>query len=135
MSFTGGKLKLKGGLGVKSGATKKKSKRQKAKKVVQVDVDDEDPKVEHEEEGLGGDDLVPDDAPKETPEGYHLPPRSEGEDRRTQAERKYDEWLKRREETQVKVLAKKSHRARIREFNEYLANLTEHHDIPKVGPG
>ena len=32
-------------------------------------------------------------------------------------------------------MASKSHRDRVREFNEYLTNLTEHHDIPKVGPG
>ncbi|CAN1825514.1 Uncharacterized protein C31G5.21 [Linum perenne] len=32
-------------------------------------------------------------------------------------------------------MASKSHRDRIHEFNHYLANLTEHYDIPKVGPG
>lgn len=32
-------------------------------------------------------------------------------------------------------MASKSHSDRIQEFNQYLANLTEHCDIPKVGPG
>lgn len=126
---------MKGGLAVKSAATKKRSKKRKANKQILVEVDDEDGKAEREEEGLPGEDMMPGDAAKETLEGYHLPPRSEGEDRRTEAERKYDEWQKRREDKQVGVLAGKSHRARIRDFNEYLANLTEHHDIPKVGPG
>ncbi|THU47600.1 hypothetical protein C4D60_Mb09t17290 [Musa balbisiana] len=38
----------------------------------------------------------------------------------------------------MKRLAKissKSHRDRIQEFNQYLANLSEHYDIPEVGPG
>uniref|UniRef100_A0A2C9VRY7 Uncharacterized protein n=1 Tax=Manihot esculenta TaxID=3983 RepID=A0A2C9VRY7_MANES len=31
--------------------------------------------------------------------------------------------------------ANKSHRDRIQDFNQYLANMSEHYDIPKVGPG
>lgn len=31
--------------------------------------------------------------------------------------------------------ANKSHRDRIEDFNQYLANMSEHYDIPKVGPG
>lgn len=30
-------------------------------------------------------------------------------------------------------MAKKSHRDRVQELNRYLANLSEHYDIPKVG--
>lgn len=29
----------------------------------------------------------------------------------------------------------KGHRAKIEDFNKALANLPEHYDIPKVGPG
>ncbi|KAI3929301.1 hypothetical protein MKX01_006537 [Papaver californicum] len=29
----------------------------------------------------------------------------------------------------------KSHRDQIQDFNQYLANMSEHYDIPKVGPG
>ena len=32
-------------------------------------------------------------------------------------------------------LARKSHKEKVSEFNEYLGKLSEHHDIPKVGPG
>jgi protein FAM32A len=35
----------------------------------------------------------------------------------------------------VAKLAMKSHRQRVEEFNQHLASLTEHYDIPKVGPG
>lgn len=53
----------------------------------------------------------------------------------TPAERRYlEHW----EKINIRRLAKeatKSHRDRIQEFNQYLANLSEHYDIPKVGPG
>lgn len=53
----------------------------------------------------------------------------------TPAERRYlEQW----ENINIRRLAKeamKSHRDRIQEFNQYLANLSEHYDIPKVGPG
>lgn len=57
------------------------------------------------------------------------------EDRLTPAEGRY---LQRREQSELERLAKmasKSHRDRIHEFNRYLANLSEHYDIPNVGPG
>lgn len=53
----------------------------------------------------------------------------------TPAERRY---IEQREQLDVKRLAKisnKSHRDRIQDFNQYLANMSEHYDIPKVGPG
>lgn len=53
----------------------------------------------------------------------------------TPAERRY---IDQRERIDVKRLAKtanKSHRDRIQDFNQYLANMSEHYDIPKVGPG
>lgn len=53
----------------------------------------------------------------------------------TPAEKRY---IEQREQIDVKRLAKtanKSHRDRIQDFNQYLANMSEHYDIPKVGPG
>jgi len=35
----------------------------------------------------------------------------------------------------IEKMAAKSHREKIEEYNEKLANLSEHHDIPRVGPG
>lgn len=57
------------------------------------------------------------------------------EDRLTPAERRY---LERGQQLEAKGLlknARESHRDRIQKFNLYLANLSEHYDIPKVGPG
>lgn len=56
-------------------------------------------------------------------------------DKRTTAERKYDETQAKRAADKTKKMALKSHRERVAEFNAHLASLSEHHDIPKVGPG
>ncbi|KAL8488423.1 hypothetical protein ACS0TY_024628 [Phlomoides rotata] len=53
------------------------------------------------------------------------------DDRLTPAQRRY---LELQQKIELERLAK-SHRDRIQEFNQYLANLREHYDIPKVGPG
>ncbi len=38
-------------------------------------------------------------------------------------------------EKQIEKKIKKTHREKIKEFNDHLGSLTEHHDIPRVGPG
>ena len=52
-------------------------------------------------------------------------------DRRTAAEKRYDEQMAQREAERLAKMAGKSHRQRIAEFNEHLSNLTEH----MVSPG
>ena len=57
------------------------------------------------------------------------------DDHLTPAEKRY---IEQRDQIDVHRLAKvanKSHRDRIQDFNQYLANMSEHYDIPKVGPG
>ncbi|KAL6216885.1 PREDICTED: protein FAM32A-like [Fragaria vesca subsp. vesca] len=56
-------------------------------------------------------------------------------DHMTPAERRYMEQAERLQAQRLAKMAKKSHRDRVQEFNQYLANLSEHYDIPKVGPG
>ncbi|KAK9458673.1 uncharacterized protein V1516DRAFT_129960 [Lipomyces oligophaga] len=56
-------------------------------------------------------------------------------DLRTESEKKFDEIKRKRME---KVLSKKaslSHREAVDEYNKYLSSLSEHHDMPKIGPG
>ena len=60
---------------------------------------------------------------------------SEPKDNRTEAERRYDEQAERTQARLIEKMASKSHKDKVREFNEYLSKLSEHHDIPKVGPG
>lgn len=68
-------------------------------------------------------------------EGEPLQQETELVDRRTATERKYDEVQAQRAAEKTKKMALKSHRERVAEFNAHLGSLSEHHDIPKVGPG
>ena len=53
----------------------------------------------------------------------------------SQAEKRFDDVMKRRERDEIILAAGKTHRDKVKEFNEKLANESEHYDIPKVGPG
>ncbi|CAO3638463.1 unnamed protein product [Mucor hiemalis] len=54
---------------------------------------------------------------------------------KTEAERKFEETKRQRQMERVSKAAAKSHKDRVTEFNNKLEMLSEHHDIPKVGPG
>lgn len=119
MSFVGGKLTLKGGEPLKTAGGVKKKKKKKAST------------------GEAGDN---EETPAETKKvsklgGYELSPPSKDEDRRTEAQRRHDERMAKLEEERLRKVAAKGYRDRVKEFNEHLASLSEHHDIPKVGPG
>ncbi|KAF7136151.1 hypothetical protein RHSIM_Rhsim08G0250000 [Rhododendron simsii] len=53
----------------------------------------------------------------------------------TPAERRYMEQKERIDVHRLAKIANKSHRDRIQDFNQYLPNMSEHYNIPKVGPG
>lgn len=57
------------------------------------------------------------------------------EDHLTPAEKRYIEQRKQIDVHKLAKISNKSHRDRIQDFNQYLANMSEHYDIPKVGPG
>ncbi|KAJ9167575.1 hypothetical protein P3X46_019197 [Hevea brasiliensis] len=57
------------------------------------------------------------------------------DDHITAAERRYLQQWEKIDLQRLTKMASKSHRDQIQEFNQYLANLSEHYDIPKVGPG
>ncbi|XP_019176584.1 PREDICTED: protein FAM32A-like isoform X2 [Ipomoea nil] len=118
-----GKLKLKGkALDVKSGGARKKKHKKLRDRAHVFRVTRND-----QTGGSGGlsDNLYENDIETANEHDSHLTP----------AERRYlEQW----EKINMRRLAKeamKSHRDRIQEFNQYLANLSEHYDIPKVGPG
>jgi len=56
-------------------------------------------------------------------------------DHLTPAEKRYIEQREKLDVQRHTKTSKKSHRDRLNDFNQYLANLSEHYDIPKVGPG
>ena len=123
MSFVGGKLNLKGGAPL-PGVDKKKKKKKKKKNEKNEDGDGAAAGalalVEDNEDGGG------------VGTGKAAPPPS---DTRTDAQRRHDAAMAAREAARIRELAAKSHRERVAEFNDKLAAMSEHHDIPKVGPG
>ncbi|GAA5904684.1 hypothetical protein JCM6882_008346 [Rhodosporidiobolus microsporus] len=56
-------------------------------------------------------------------------------DGKTDAQRRFEEVQRKRLLDKAAKAAVKSHKDRVAEFNEKLENLSEHYDIPKVGPG
>ncbi|ODM16685.1 hypothetical protein SI65_07650 [Aspergillus cristatus] len=54
---------------------------------------------------------------------------------KTETERKYEEVRRKRLQERLKRDGYKTHKERVEELNKYLSGLTEHHDMPKIGPG
>jgi len=54
---------------------------------------------------------------------------------KTEAELKFEEIQRKRLDEKVEKAARKSHKERVAELNRKLEEMTEHYDIPKVGPG
>jgi protein FAM32A len=106
-NVVGGRLKLKGkALDVKDGGAIKKKKYQR----------EESSQTESDKNG---------DERNPHSDYDHLTP----------AERRYMEQKQKIDMKKMAKVANKSYKDRMQDFNQYLANLSEHYDIPKVGPG
>ncbi|RUS23843.1 hypothetical protein BC938DRAFT_474525 [Jimgerdemannia flammicorona] len=112
-NVTGGSLKLKG---EDSSIKKKKKKSKKDKEKLSAAFQS----ALREETGSGSD------------SGSSKPIRVVT---KTAAELKFEETRRKRQEEKVKKAATKSHKEKVAEFNQKLEEMTEHYDIPKVGPG
>ncbi|KAG5950717.1 hypothetical protein E4U53_004517 [Claviceps sorghi] len=60
--------------------------------------------------------------------------------RKTESERRYEEVKRKRlqklaESSTSRPELLKTHKERVEELNTYLSKLSEHHDMPKIGPG
>lgn len=53
----------------------------------------------------------------------------------TEAQLKFEEMRRLRLRELVRTQAAVTHRERVREYNAKLEKLSEHHDMPKIGPG
>jgi protein FAM32A len=126
--FAGGKLKLKGGEPLKGGV-KKKKKSDKGGGSSGAELALTSSIGDPAAAGSGTAE------PIKTRDGYILPAPAPDADRRTEAEKRFAERQRKLEEERLRKQAAKGYRERVKEFNEHLANLSEHHDIPKVGPG
>ncbi|KAF2126921.1 DUF1754-domain-containing protein [Dothidotthia symphoricarpi CBS 119687] len=125
---TGGALKLKG-----AGVDKKKKKK-KPKTEVSSSSSKPTPTAAHSNA----------DAPKSpsgTPHRSISPETAAqalidgGGRRKTEAEKRHEEMRRKRLEERLKREGVKTHKEKVEELNKYLSGLSEHHDMPKIGPG
>ncbi|OJJ80882.1 uncharacterized protein ASPGLDRAFT_28530 [Aspergillus glaucus CBS 516.65] len=124
----GGKLKLKGSKVSDGRVEKKKAKKAKKK----------------EKEATGassGGEVVPtegttpeDGGEKSREDEYGSETGTVGVGK-TETERKYEEIRRKRMQERLRRDGFKTHKERVEELNKYLSGLTEHHDMPKIGPG
>ncbi|KNC95936.1 uncharacterized protein SPPG_08689 [Spizellomyces punctatus DAOM BR117] len=115
--FAGGSLKLKGTSG---GIKKKKKSKNDSKKLANAVI-------------ASGHDATKNDVVDETQTVKEKEPHIYR--KKTEAELKFEEIQRKRQADRISKIASQSHKERVAEFNKYLENLSEHYDIPKVGPG
>jgi len=128
-AVAGGRLKLKG---VSDGRIDKKKKKRKDKL--------KEKEKERDKSGSEAPTKTITDAGSEIPEGRDKSEEPRGGSRsmseappiyagKTEAERKFEEKKRRRLDERLLKEGVKSHKERVEEFNKYLANLSEHHDM------
>lgn len=54
---------------------------------------------------------------------------------KTEAEVRFEENRRKRLEERLRREGRKTHKQRVEELNRYLSRLSEHHDMPRIGPG
>ncbi|KIJ66280.1 hypothetical protein HYDPIDRAFT_109273 [Hydnomerulius pinastri MD-312] len=127
----GGSIKLKGG--VAEGGIVKKKKKSKLKSKVDNGKERERER-ERVKELMFSEDVDPTPG-SASGSNRGSPSLSGSNDRKTDAERRFEEVQRRRLADRVAKMAHRTHKDRVNELNAKLESLSEHHDIPKVGPG
>ncbi|TKA66885.1 hypothetical protein B0A55_08184 [Friedmanniomyces simplex] len=54
---------------------------------------------------------------------------------KTEAQKRHEERRRKRLDERLEKEGIKTHKERVEELNKYLSGLSEHHDMPKIGPG
>ncbi|KAF2746255.1 DUF1754-domain-containing protein [Sporormia fimetaria CBS 119925] len=70
-----------------------------------------------------------------SPETAERELKAAGGRQKTEAEKRYEERRRKRLEERLKKEGVKTHKEKVEELNKYLSGLSEHHDMPKIGPG
>ncbi|KAI9652332.1 MAG: hypothetical protein M1831_006879 [Alyxoria varia] len=154
VSGGGGGLKLKGAKNAGIDKKKKKKNRHKEKEESAEVVErqrhnagEETPVVREgdelerdvEDEDLGSDEgtsnkkrekQVLGQSEQEEQEGEEVPERY-----KTEAERRHEEMRRKRLDDRLRREGLKTHKQRVEDLNKYLSTLSEHHDMPRIGPG
>ncbi|KAJ5561636.1 hypothetical protein N7535_003903 [Penicillium sp. DV-2018c] len=142
-SIGGGKLKLKGSK-VSSGRVEKKKKKSKKKEegtqtqtetqgkestpMTMTKTPDEERERERERDRDGEPSEITVRVRSGSESESHMPAK-------TEAERKAEEIRRKRMHERLQREGIKTHKERVEELNKYLSRLSEHHDMPKIGPG
>ncbi|KAJ4366688.1 hypothetical protein N0V95_000015 [Ascochyta clinopodiicola] len=122
----GGGLKLKG-VGVDKKKKKKRSKPIEAAESSNTTTDIEKRASNPGDLKSPGRSLSPETAEQAIREG--------GGRKKTEAEKRHEEYRRKRLEEKLKREGVKTHKEKVEELNKYLSGLSEHHDMPKIGPG
>ncbi|PYH64201.1 DUF1754-domain-containing protein [Aspergillus vadensis CBS 113365] len=138
----GGKLKLKGSKTSNGRIEKKKKKSSSKKSSVPGSGEESEQQKNQQEQQLTTTTTTTsatasgaEEEPPRTDE--HEPSSASGSAGagKTEAERKYEEMRRKRLQERLKREGVKTHKERVEELNKYLSRLSEHHDMPKIGPG
>jgi protein FAM32A len=121
---TGGGLKLKGA-GVDKKKKKKRTKPADASEPSSTDLERRTPKPED----------VKSPGRSLSPEAAERAIKESGGRKKTEAEKRHEEYRRKRLEEKMKREGVKTHKEKVEELNKYLSGLSEHHDMPKIGPG
>ncbi|KAL4895864.1 hypothetical protein BDV59DRAFT_199839 [Aspergillus ambiguus] len=127
----GGKLKLKGSKVSDGRVEKKKKKSKKNKEESQPPATATSTSTPGEESAVSTP-VVDEKQDRTEPEGS---PAGDVVAGKTEAERKHEEARRKRLQERLKRDGVKTHKERVEELNKYLSRLSEHHDMPKIGPG
>ncbi|KAF7185010.1 hypothetical protein HII31_13633 [Pseudocercospora fuligena] len=119
----GGGLKLKGtGAGIDKKKKKKKPKPENSQATASKPNESEDTSLTQIQKALAEEDQTTSTEPLE----YG----------KTEAERRHEERRKKRLEERLKREgAVLTHKERVEQLNKYLSTLSEHNDMPRIGPG
>ncbi|RYP65542.1 hypothetical protein DL769_006288 [Monosporascus sp. CRB-8-3] len=140
----GGALKLKGAKVQKSKKKKKDKSSNNLERSLSVIEGDDDPKatsssasssnvVERKEKKQRRGDSDGDAEDPEKPDHDTIEYKTEAERRHEEIQRR--KLLKMFEDGAAKPELLKTHKERVEGLNTYLSKLSEHHDMPKIGPG
>ncbi|KAI9673347.1 MAG: hypothetical protein M1829_004114 [Trizodia sp. TS-e1964] len=130
---TGGSLKLKG---VKDSKIKKKKKKPSSSSSGFKPSLANSASVTSSENNTAQEQVARDEDEKAPPQ-----PDLNEEDQRdlfagkTEAERRHEEQKRKRLDERLMKEGIKSHKERVEDLNKYLSKLSEHHDMPRIGPG
>ncbi|KAI7283365.1 hypothetical protein KC345_g2992 [Hortaea werneckii] len=140
----GGGLKLKG---AKDAGVKKKKKEKKSKTADTGDGDKAQQSAlqkaladaDKGDDEAGGSQVAGNDgkdgAPDTTDHSDHKGSGDHKDYGKTEAQKRQEELRRKRLEERLKKEGIKTHKERVEELNKYLSGLSEHHDMPRIGPG